>query len=239
MAAPRGGRGCGRRAPLRSLRRPACPFGRTWPGTAGRGAARARRPSHGPPRPRHEAVSGKAARVVRSVARRTLRHHRCVACPEQGSSGRMGTPSQTAAQTTACVEGGWGTAHPSSQGFHIVIHRCPSRLDSAPPDHVSSVPGNSREQSCACGTAQWRGLRGAGSSGGPPGESPGGGKCGRPDRRLVTRVPVCGDATEPPPGALATQPFLPLLSPSSPHPLSFGHDSRRNRCFRGPPGVAG
>ncbi len=167
------------------------------------------------------------------------RHHRCVACPDRGSSGRMGTPSQTAAQTTACVEGGWGTAHPSSQGFHIVIHRCPSRLDSAPPDHVSSVSGNSREQSCACGTAQWRGLRGARSSGGPPGESPGGGKCGRPGRRLVTRMPVCGDATEPPLGALATQPFLPLLSPSSPHPPSFGHDSRRNRCFRGPPGVAG
>lgn len=37
----------------------------------------------------------------------------------------------------------------------------PSWLHIEPEIHVSSDQGNSREQSCAGGTAQWRGLRGA------------------------------------------------------------------------------
>jgi hypothetical protein len=93
-------------------------------------------------------------------------------------------------------------------------------------------PGNSREQSCACGTAQWRGLRGARSSGRSPVVSPGGGKWD------WSRHPALG-------GWRAR--FAEVLSFVSPHqmpcstviPLSFGHDPGRNECFRGHPGVAG
>ncbi|NHI07460.1 hypothetical protein STPH2_2824 [Streptomyces sp. KO7888] len=53
-------------------------------------------------------------------------------------------------------------------------------------------PGNSREQSYARGTAQWRGLRGAGSSPGVPVASPGRGK-----RGTARACPVSGSGSGP------------------------------------------
>lgn len=51
---------------------------------------------------------------------------------------------------------------PGRSGPHASVSTllCP-RVASRPKRHVSSDQGNSREQSCAVGTAQWRGLRGA------------------------------------------------------------------------------
>lgn len=87
--------------------------------------------------------------------------------------------------------------------------------------------GNSREQSCACGTAQWRGLRGAGSSGRTPHASPGRGTGGLEGGPLVTPL-TCESAVY----SLCIR-CVPGGRPR------FGHDSGRNGRFRGHLRVAG
>ncbi len=89
-------------------------------------------------------------------------------------------------------------------------------------------PGNSREQSCACGTARWRGLRGAGSSGRAPHVSPGRGTGAGPEIGPRVTSLTCESAV-----------YSLCIRCAPGGWLSFGHDSGRNMRFRGHPGVAG
>lgn len=146
-------------------------FGQEPSPSASAEGAGARSRTRDPNRPRREPTSGEGeARTGRPGA----------ACrPEDGSSGRKGrivAHLRKYPRARSRVRQGSGIAPRSSQGAHIVIQRCPSGVESGPRGDVSSGPCDSREQSYARGTAQWRGLRGAGSSRSVPWASPGRGR---------------------------------------------------------------
>lgn len=159
--------------------------------------------------------------------------------PEVDLPGLSGTPSQT----SPCAEAGYAITRRSSQGFHIVIHRCPLRVENALPGRVSSEPGNSREQSCARGTAQWRGLRGAGSTAGP-GAAAAGPTAGPAPVKPAVRVVSPGRGKR---ASAPSRRSADTAAPLQPHAhhrppgdtRRFGHRSGRNKGFRGHPGVAG
>ncbi|TDT38081.1 hypothetical protein EV562_10595 [Streptomyces sp. BK208] len=155
--------------------RPACPNGRVLV----RNRRRPRPWKAGVP------VPAQGTPVALGVSRRQGRARRGPVAPGRRAFRRVdlpgvkGAPSHTFANIRAVGAGvsrGCGITPRSSQGAHIVIQRCPSRVESGPPGDVSSDPCDSREQSYARGTAQWRGLRGAGSSRSAPSASPGRGR---------------------------------------------------------------
>ncbi|CAM5256588.1 hypothetical protein STENM223S_10245 [Streptomyces tendae] len=126
-------------------------------------------------------VPVQGAPVVLGMSRRQGRVRRGPVALGRRASRRVDLPDvkDTPSQISVWSEqgaAGCGITLRSSQGAHIVTQRCPSRVESGPPGDVSSDPCDSREQSYARGTAQWRGLRGAGSSRSAPSASPGRGR---------------------------------------------------------------